>query len=194
MRGSKLIRTGFAALLLGFSSLANAQFFIGADAIAYDAKIEWNVPVSIVQNFDLNPVRVRVGYQGDFFGFEVHAYSKDDDNSTSNGFEDKLELDTSYGAYLRMQERWVYARLGVTWFDTYYSIYDPLNPGVILVTDRDVIAMPTATLGVELQLGEHIGISLDYTYATGTANYPSFSTGSPDLRIQGPAAGITLKF
>jgi hypothetical protein len=188
MWGSKTIRAGLAALLLGFSSMASAEFFIGADATSLDAKIEWNVPVSIVQNYDLTPARLRVGYQGEFFGFEVHAYSKDDDTSTSNGFDDKLELDTSYGAYLRMQERWIYARLGVTWFDTYYT---DLNLGL---TDRDVIAMPTAVLGIEVQLGKHIGINLDYTYATGSANYPTISSGSPDLRIQGPALGVTVKF
>lgn len=189
MWGSKLIRTGLAAILLGFSSLANAQFFIGADATALDARIEWNIPVSIVQTYDLTPARVRLGYQGDFFGFEVHAYSKDDDTSSSNGFDDKLELDTSYGAYLRMQERWVYARLGVTWFDT---IYTDLISGYV---DEDMIAMPTATLGVEVQLGEHIGINLDYTYATGSANYSTISpNSSPDMRIQGPALGLTVKF
>lgn len=187
MRGSKIIRAGLATLLLGFSSLVNAQFFIGADAMSLEARIAWDSP-SIVQNFDLELARLRVGYQGDFFGFEVHVYSEDDDTSSSNGFDDKLELDTSYGAYLRMQEKWVYARLGVTWFDTYYT---DLNLGQ---TDRDLISMPTATLGIEVPLGQHIGINLDYTYAEGSSTYSTISASSPNLRMQGPALGLTVKF
>jgi hypothetical protein len=193
MRDSKLIRTGLIAFLLGFSSLANAQFFIGADGTSLGAKIDWNQPVSVVHTYDLTLARVRVGYQGDFFGFEVHAYSKDDDTSESSGYLGKLELDTSYGAYLRMQEKWVYARLGVTWFDTYYTLALASNPSAT-VTDRDVIAMPTFALGIEVPLGQHIGINLDYTYADGKANYPAFSYGSPTMRIQGPALGLTVKF
>lgn len=190
MRGSKLIRAGLAALLLGFSSMASAEFFIGADATSLNANIEWT---GITQDFDLTPVRIRLGYQSEFFGFEVHAYTKVDDTSTSNGFTDKLELDTSYGAYLRMQERWVYARLGVTWFDTYYTAYD------LGVTDRDVIAMPTGTLGIEVPLGQHIGINLDYTYAEGKAIYPNITAlgpglTNPNMVITGPAVGLTLKF
>lgn len=185
MRDSKLIRTGLVAFLLGFSTLANAQFFVGADGVSLGAKIEWDVP-PISQDYELELARLRLGYQGDFFGFEVHVYSKDDDTSTSNGFTDTLELDTSYGAYLRMQEKWVYARLGVTWFDTYYSY---LND-----TDRDQIAMPTATLGIEVPLGQHIGINLDYTYAEGNTTYSTISSSSPNLRMQGPAVGVTVKF
>jgi hypothetical protein len=198
MRGSKIIRTGFAALLLGFSSLAHAQFFIGADATWLNSEIEW--PDSQVYfDHEMTPARLRLGYQGDFFGLEAHIYSKNDDDAESNGFTTNLEFDTSYGLYLRMQEKWVYARLGVTWFDTYYSVYDPLNPGVVLVTDRDVIAMPTFTFGIEVPLGEHIGINLDYTYAEGTAVYPNITAQGPGLTnpnmvVTGPAVGVTFKF
>ena len=187
MRGSNRNRTLLGMLLLGFTSLANAQYFVGVDAMALGARIAWDSP-PITQNYELELGRLRLGYQGDFFGFEVHVYSKDDDTSTDNGFNDKLELDTSYGAYLSMQEKWVYARLGVTWFDTYYT---DLNLGL---TDRDLIAMPTATLGIEVPLGQHIGINLDYTYAEGSSTYSTISASSPNLRMQGPAVGLTVKF
>ena len=187
MWGIKSIRSGLAAVLLCFSGMASAEYFIGADAMQLGAKIAWDIP-PIVQDYDLELARVRLGYQGDFFGFEVHVYSKDDDTSSSNGFDDKLELDTSYGAYLRMQEKWVYARLGVTWIDTYYTDL------ILGQTDRDVIAMPTGTLGIEVPIGENIGINLDYTYAEGNSTYSTISASSPNLRMQGPAVGLTLKF
>ena len=188
MWGSKITRGGSAALLLGFSSMASAEFFIGADATSLKANIDWSTP-PIDQNYDLTPARVRLGYQRGFWGFEVHAYSKVDDTSTDNGFTDKLELDTSFGAYVRMQEKWVYARLGVTWFDTYYT---DVGAGI---TDRDVIAMPTFALGLDIPLGKNFAVNLDYTYADRTANYPNITTsGSPTLRIQGPGLGLTVKF
>jgi len=190
MWGSKTIKTGLAVMLLGASGMASAEYFIGADASSLGAKIDWT---GIVQNYDLTPVRVRLGYQGEFFGFEVHVYSNVDDTSTDNGFTDKLELETSYGAYLRMQEKWVYARLGVTWFDTYYTAYD------LGVTDRDVIAMPTFALGFDIPLGKNFAVNLDYTYADGRARYPNITTlgpgyTDPTMRIQGPGLGLTLKF
>lgn len=192
MRGSNRNRTLLGMLLLGFTSLANAQFFIGADATWLNSEIEW--PDSQVYfDHEMTPVRLRLGYQGDFFGLEAHLYSKNDADAESNGFTTNLEFDTSYGLYLRMQEKWVYARLGVTWFDTYYTVY------AFNVTDRDVIAMPTVTLGFEVPLGEHIGINLDYTYAEGSAVYPNITAQGPGLTdpnmvVTGPALGLTLKF
>jgi hypothetical protein len=198
MWGSKKINLGLVALLLGFSSQASAEYLIGADAAALKADIAWGgSSVSFVH--DLTPGRLRLGYQGDFFGFEVHAYSKVDDDATDNGFTTNLELDASYGAYVRMQEKWVYARLGVTWFDTYYTVYDPLNPGVSLVTDRDVIAMPTFAIGFDIPLGKNLAVNLDYTYADGRARYPNITASGPGLTdptlvIKGPGLGLTLKF
>jgi hypothetical protein len=192
MWGSKTICGVLTALLLGFSSTASAEFFIGADATSLKANIDWSSP-PIDQNFDLTPARLRLGYQGKFFGFEVHAYSKVDDTSTDNGFTDKLELDTSFGAYLRMQEKWVYARLGATWFDTYYTDV------VLGITDRDVIVMPTFALGLDIPLTKNLAVNLDYTYANGKARYPSITVlgpglADPSLRIQGPGLGLTVKF
>ncbi len=188
MWGSKMLRSSLAALLLGLSNTASAGFFIGADATSLKSYIDWSAP-SIDQDFELTPGRIRLGYQGDFFGLEAHAYSSVDDTSNDNGFTDKLELETSYGAYLRMQEKWIYARVGVTWFDTYYT-------DVLLgITDRDVIAMPTFSLGLDIPLGKYLAVNVDYTYADGTANYPQITSfGSPTLRIQGPGLGVTLKF
>jgi hypothetical protein len=190
MWGSKTIRGALAILLLGFSSMASAEYLIGADATSLGVKIDWT---GIVQNHDLTPARLRLGYQGDFFGFEVHVYSKADDTSTDNGFTDQLELETSYGAYVRMQEKWVYARLGVTWFDTYYTAND------LGVTDRDVIVMPTFALGFDIPLGKNLAVNLDYTYADGKAKYPNITATGPGLtdptmRIQGPGLGLTFKF
>lgn len=190
MWGSKTMAASLAVIMLGFSSTASAEYFIGADATSLKANIDWT---GIVQKYDLTPVRVRLGYQGELFGFEVHAYSNVDDTSTDNGFTDKLELETSYGAYLRMQEKWVYARVGVTWFDTYYTAYD------LGVTDRDVIAMLTFALGFDIPLTKNLAVNLDYTYADGRARYPNITSlgpglTDPTLRIQGPALGLTLKF
>jgi hypothetical protein len=190
MSGSKIIMAGLMALLLAFSSTASAEYLIGADATSLKANIDWT---NIDMNYDLTPARIRLGYQGEFFGFEIHAYSKADDISTDNGYTDKLELETSYGAYVRMQEKWVYARLGVTWFDTYYT---DTNLGV---TDRDVIAMPTFALGFDIPLGKNLAVNLDYTYADGRARYPNITASGPGLtdptlRIQGPGLGLTFKF
>lgn len=192
MWGSRAIRGGVAALLLGFSSMANAEFFIGADATSLKADIAWGASsVSFVH--DLTPVRLRVGYQGEFFGFEAHAYSKVDDDAYDNGFTTNLELETSYGAYLRMQEKWVYVRFGVTWFDTYYTVY------AFGVTDRDVIAMPTFALGFDIPVGKNLSVNLDYTYADGKAVYPNITAQGPGLTdptmvIKGAGLGLTLKF
>lgn len=198
MWGSKIIRSGLATVLLGFSTLASAEYFIGADATSLEGDIAWGGS-SVHFVHDLTPARIRLGYQGDFFGIEVHAYSNVDDDATDNNFTTNLELETSYGAYLRMQEKWVYARLGVTWFDTYYTVYDPANPGVPLVTDRDVIAMPTFVLGLDIPLGKNLSVNLDYTYADGRAVYPNITASGPGLTdptlvIQGPGLGVTLKF
>ena len=192
MRDSKLIRTGLATLLLGFSSLANAQFFIGADATSLTGDIEWSYS-KVYFEHKLSPVRIRAGYQGDFFGLEAHVYTEDDADAFSNGYTTNLKIDTSYGAYLRMQERWAYARLGVTWFDTYYSV------PAFNVTDRDVIAMPTVTIGIEWALGNNIAVNLDYTYAEGRAVYPNITSQAPGftdpiLIIDGGALGLTVKF
>jgi len=192
MWGSKTIKTGLAVMLLGASGMASAEYFIGADGTSLKADIAWGgSSVSFVH--DLTPVRVRLGYQGDFFGIEVHAYSKADDDAFDNGYTTNLEIDTSYGAYLRMQEKWVYARLGVTWFDTYYTV------PAFNVTDRDVIAMPTFALGFDIPLGKNIAVNLDYTYADGRARYPNITVSGPGLTdptlvIQGPGLGLTLKF
>lgn len=198
MRDSKDIRLGIAVLLLGFSSLANAEFFVGADATSLVGDIDW-AGSNVYFKHDLTPVRVRAGYKGDFFGLEAHVYGKSDGDDTSNGYTTNLEIDTSYGLYLLMQERWVYGRLGVTWFDTYYTIYDPLNPGVVLVEDKDWIAMPTFTLGIEVPLGKHFAVNLDYTYAEGKAIYPNITASgpglvAPNMVISGPALGLTVKF
>jgi len=198
MWGKKIIYTGLATLLLGFSSTASAEYFIGADVVSLKGDIAWGgSSVSFVH--DLTPARLRLGYQGDFFGFEVHAYSKVDADDTDNGYTTNLELDTTFGAYLRMQEKWVYARLGATWFDTYYTVYDPSNPGVPLVTDRDVIAMPTFALGLDIPLGKNFAVNLDYTYTDGRARYPNITASGPGLTdptlvIKGPSLGLTLKF
>jgi opacity protein-like surface antigen len=198
MWGSKTIRGALGVLLLGFSSMASAEYFIGADATSMKGDIAWGgSSVSFVH--DLTPGRIRLGYQGDFFGFEVHAYSKVDDDATDNGFTTNLELDVSYGAYVRMQEKWVYARLGVTWFDTYYTVYDPLNPGVSLITDRDMIAMMTFALGFDIPLTKNLAVNLDYTYADGRAVYPNITASGPGLTdptlvIKGPGLGVTFKF
>jgi hypothetical protein len=198
MWGSKTIAAGLAVIMLGFSSTASAEYFIGADATSLKGDIAWGASsVSFVH--DLTPVRVRLGYQGELFGFEVHAYSKVDDDAFDNGYTTNLELDTSYGAYLRMQEKWVYARVGVTWFDTYYTVYDPLNPGVVLVTDRDMIAMLTFALGFDISLTKNLAVNLDYTYSDGKARYPNITASGPGLTdptlvIKGPALGLTLKF
>ena len=188
MWGSKMLRCVLAVLLLGLSGTASAEFFIGADATSLKSYIDWSAP-SIDQNFKLTPARLRLGYQGEFFGLEIRGYSNVDDTSTDNGFTDKLEIDTSYGIYLRMQEKWVYALVGATWFDTYYT---DVNLGI---TDRDVIAMPTFALGFDIPLGKNLAVNVDYTYADGNANYSQITGfGSPTLRIQGPGLGVTMKF
>ena len=198
MRDLKLIRTGLITFLLGFSSLTHAQYFIGADATYLVGDIDW-AGSNVFFKHELTPVRVRAGYQGGFFGLEAHVYSKSDGDDTSNGYTTNLEIETSYGLYLRMQERWVYARLGVSWFDTHYTVYDPLNPGVVLATDRDMISMPTFTLGIEIPLGDNLAVNLDYTYAEGRAIYPNITaTGpgldDPNMIISGPGLGLTMKF
>lgn len=188
MWGTKILRGVLTVLLLGLSGTASAEFFVGADATSLKSYIDWSAP-SIDQNFELTPARLRLGYQGEFFGLEVRGYSNVDDTSTDNGFTDKLEIDTSYGIYLRMQEKWVYALVGATWFDTYYT---DVNLGI---TDRDVIAMPTFALGLDIPLGKHLAVNVDYTYADGTANYTQITGfGSPTLRIQGPGLGLSLMF
>ncbi len=192
MWDSKLLRSCLAALLLGLSNTASAGFFVGADATSLKADIAWGgSSVSFVH--ELTPARLRLGYQWDLFGLEAHAYSKVDDDAYDNGFTTNLELDTSYGAYLRMQEKWVYARLGVTWFDTYYTVY------AFNVTDRDVIAMPTFALGLDIPLGKNLSVNIDYTYADGRARYPNITASGPGLTdptlvIKGAGLGLTLKF
>jgi hypothetical protein len=163
---------------------------LGADAVRLDAKTDWSSPHYI---FDLEPTRLRLGFQGKFFGLELHAYDKVDDIQDYLGIGCKLEIEESYGAYLRMQDRWVFFREGVTWFDTRFTAF-PLG-----VTNRDVIAMPTYAVGLEIPLGPFLAINVDYTYADGRARYPDITVlgpglTDPTLRIQGAAAGITLRF
>ncbi len=123
----------------------------------------------------------------------MHAYDKVDDIQDYLGIGSRLEIEESYGACLRMQARWVFFRVGVTWFDTRFTA-SPLG-----VTNRDVIAMPTCAVGLEIPLGPFLAINVDYTYADGRARYPGITVlgpglTDPTLRIQGTAAGITLQF
>jgi len=165
-----------------------AGFFVGADATAMRASIAWTIP-KINQNFELNPVRARIGYQGETFGFEVQAFSAVEDIAVDNGFVDKLEIAESFGLYLRAQEKWVYAKLGVTLYNTIYT--DTLTG----VSDSDRIGLPTLVLGIEYPLTRNIGINLDYSYGEARSQYYNITSGPvPTLKIYGAALGLTIKF
>jgi len=198
---SRLTKYWLILLSLLFTSplyAGTGTYYIGVDTTLLSANIKWD---TIRPFFDVAPVRIKMGYQGDYFGLEFHALTeqKDPTNATSTNNIDYLldfTLKNSYGAYFRMQQSWAYARVGATWIDTTLKV---TGPNGIPDTDADMVTALTFGIGAEYSVTKNLSINFDYMYAEGKIRYPKFTEKGPGLtdptlRLKGVGLGLNLKF
>lgn len=165
------------------------KFFAGIDATNLNARVKWS---QTQPEFRVEPERVKIGYRGDIFGIEFHAYPDTETLGSSNNYNFNLKLNDMYGAYLRLQDEWLYARIGMTWVSTEFTWIDAQR------TNIDFNGMPTLAVGLDWQVSI-VSFNLDYTYMEHTLVLPDITaTGpgltNPPLVYQGFALGVNISF
>lgn len=187
-----LVLTLFSYIVIAILTIeyANAgKFFAGIDTTNLRAKIKWD-PTK--PEFRVEPERVKIGYLGDTFGVEFHGYPDTETLGSNNGYNFNLKLNDMYGAYLRLQDEWIYARIGMTWVDTEVTWID------VSRTNNDFNGMPTLALGIDWQVS-FVSLNLDYTYMEHKIKLPDITASGPGLTdpslvYQGFAFGVNIRF
>lgn len=189
-----VIAVSVISLFLFNTSSANAGWFIGTDYTTLGAELGFhdiNGNKNSSDLYDFNPIRVKIGYRGDIAGIEVNGYTNQDKTIGSFiGAETNFAMENTYGLYLHLHQKWIYARLGVTWMEATLSF-----PGTT-VSETDSISLPTLAIGAEYKIGKHFFFNLDYTYAEGTGKYPALisGTGRTPITVQGFGLGVNVEF
>lgn len=183
----RLVPALFVSLL--FVSLpARAGFFVGADYTGLGADVQTSN--GSVLFTPLNPIRVRGGYSWGLAGLEFDYLSPSDHTTFFSPIGDtNFEIESGYGVYLNLQERWAYGRLGATWLNT------KLTDTTSGITNTYTTFAPTIAIGVRYEFVTNFWVNLDYTWMEGKAEYPSWTgTYKDSVTVQGPGLGLTYSF
>ena len=178
-----------AFLLLVLSpSTVWPEYFLGADYTRLGTNITFNDGSSL---YTANPIRLRAGWRGELAGIEVDFLSRQEQSQPAWGGDNyNFKTGAGFGAYLYLHQKWVYAKLGGTWYDTTLT---NLTSGI---SDNSTVAQATFAVGIEYALFPNLFLNADYTYAVGSTGYSTANPdqGSADLTTQGGAIGITVGF
>jgi hypothetical protein len=167
---------------------ARAEFFAGVSYTNLGFNLSYDDGDSL---FTTNPVRVNVGWRGDIAGLEVDFYTSQDKTQAAwGGVDYNFKTGNGGGAYLYLHQKWVYAKIGGTWWDT--TLTNQSTSG----SQNSTLAQTTAVIGLEYEIAKHFYINADYTYAVGSTGY-GFArpgAGDADVTTQGGSIGVTLGF
>lgn len=183
---------GIQLLLLTALSPANAELgvWVGADYTNIGATVNYS---NGHERYTSNPIRLKLGYRGENFGIEAMAIQNTEQTITDPfGTDFTFSTEDNFGLYLHMHERWVFARVGATWYNTTYGAADGSPP-----QDQDYVVAPTISIGSEIFIGKHFFFTIDYTYSKGEGNYPNLISGdstNADVIFQGFGAGVNVIF
>ncbi|MCG6887276.1 MAG: porin family protein [Proteobacteria bacterium] len=185
MKTSKLAICQILSLL--FITLpCHAEFFLGADYTAFGTQIDYTNTYSTHYT---DPVRLRVGYQGNVAGVELDFMTKYDDNNTNANYN--FDIKSATGLYLYVHHKWIYGKLGGIWSQT------SLTNNQTNVTDDYTLFQLAAAIGAEIELASQLYINGDITFAQGTGNYPTVGLpGGEDATVTSQifALGLTYRF
>lgn len=175
---------------------ARAGWYIGADYTGLGAEVQWDNETPLFS--PLNSVRLRAGYSWGMFGLEVDYLTSSDKTVDIQGGNYNFELENAVGAYLHIQQKFIYGRLGATWLNTKFTDVD----GNIIPAgsyDTYTTFAPTIAIGLQYEFIKNLWVNLDYTWMEGKVQYPSFTatgSGTKDISVttQGPGIGLTFTF
>jgi opacity protein-like surface antigen len=173
-----------AILLAVYMSPAASEYFIGVDYSAFNTSMKNN---SIDTGFYESQQRIRVGYRGQWSGFEVDYLSGQDDTNASGSLT--YSAGPALGAYWYLHEDWVYGKLGVLVTDS------TLKNNASGVSNDHTLVQFSAAIGVQFELTKHVYFNTDYTYSSGDGEYRDvLGTDDPTITTHALAAGLTLGF
>jgi opacity protein-like surface antigen len=176
--------TIFAILSVVYMSPAVSEYFIGVDYSAFDTSIKNS---SIDTGFYESQQRVRVGYRGDWAGFEVDYLSSQDDTNASGYLT--YSSGPALGGYLYLYEKWIYGKLGVLVTDS------TLKNNISGVSNDHTLVQFSGAIGIQIELIEHVYFNVDYTYSYGDGEYRDvLGSDDPSITTHALAGGITLGF
>jgi len=183
------IRLTLAAIMLALGNLASAQqFYFGAQVTNISAELDYGA----TESYDLNPVRIELGWQEDWYYWGFHALTSGSDTDIDFlGDTYEMELDTSFGIFVGGRfgyTRNFYAAIGMQSFDTTYR-FVPGGPA-----DQDNILTLGMLAGGQFQVSPHMYLYADISMYFGTASYPVYFFGDPDFSAFGFAAGAKFAF
>lgn len=184
-----ITRILLATLLLALGNLASAQqFYIGAQVTNISAELDYGA----TEEYNLNPVRVELGMQYDWFYWGVHALTSGKDTDVDVfGDTYEMELDTSFGIFFGGRfgyNRNFYAAGGFQYFDTTYR-FIPGGPA-----DSDNILTLGLLIGGQFQVAQNMYIYGDVSMYFGSAQYNTYFFGDPDFYAFGFAGGVKFAF
>ena len=173
-----------AILLAVYMSPVASEYFIGVDYSAFDISMKNS---NIDTGFYESQQRIRLGYRGDWAGFEVDYLSSQDDTNASGYLT--YSAGPALGAYLYLYEKWVYGKLGVLMTDS------TLRNNISGISNDHTLMQFSGAIGVQFELTKHVYLNADYTYSSGDGEYRDvLGADDPTITTHALAAGLTLGF
>ena len=181
--------TIIAILLTIYMSPAMSEYFIGVDYSRYNIHFKSD---TVDAGFYEAQQRIRLGYRGDFAGFQIDFLTEQDDTNASGYLN--FKSGPAVGAYLYLYDRWGYniwgyGKLGVLMTDS------TLKNNISGVSNDHALAQFSGAIGLQFELTKHVYINADYTYSYGEGEYRDILGGDdPSIRTHALAAGLTFAF
>lgn len=174
-------------LLLGFSLNTNAEWYVGADATNLTYRMSLDTGREI---YKLSPARIKFGYLTGSAGFELQAYSGEDDTVTSAGTDIFLKTEEMFGAHFIFspEERNYYVTVGVV-RTKFTNIL--VGSGA---TDVGIANLIGFSAGYQYELFSGLFLSADYNYYEGKTQLPNTTASGPGLsqRIPSVLSGFSV--